>query len=69
MRYTVNYNGAFLTGDSDGWNVFETNSWNEAKELFYTLYYANFLDAYIRDEEYHCIFHFDLYENDFIWEA
>ena len=43
MRYTVNYSGAFFTGDNDGWNCYETNSWERARELFYALYYAGFV--------------------------
>lgn len=69
MRYTVNYEGAFFTGDSDGFNCFETNSWDKARELFYALYYAGFESAYIKDEEYQCTFRFDKRDNDFVWEA
>lgn len=68
MRYTVNYSGAFFTDDSDTYNTYETNSWDKARELFYTLYYAGFEDVYIKDEEYQCIFHFDKRDNDFVWE-
>ena len=68
MRYTVNYSGAFFTGDSDTYNVFETDSWREAREVFYTLHGAGFKDVYIKDEEYQCIFHYDPVIKDFIWE-
>lgn len=29
MRYTVNYEGAFFTDDTDGFNCFETDSWDK----------------------------------------
>ena len=69
MRYTVNYNGAFFTGDSDGWNCYETNSWEKARELFYTLFYAGLTDVYIKDEEYQCTFQYDERDKDFVWEG
>ena len=69
MRYTVNYSGAFFTGDSDGWNCYETNSWEKARELFYTLYYAGLTDTYIKDEEYQCTFQYDERDKDFVWEG
>ena len=69
MRYTVNYSGAFFTGDSDGWNCYETNSWEKARELFYTLYYAGLTDVYIKDEEYQCTFQYDERDKDFVWEG
>ena len=69
MRYTVNYSGAFFTGDNDGWNCYETNSWEKARELFYTLFYAGLEDTYIKDEEYQCTFQFDPRDNDFVWEG
>lgn len=69
MRYTVNYEGAFFTDDSDGFNCFETDSWDKARELFYTLFYAGFEDAYIKDEEYQCTFRFDKHDNEFVWEG
>ena len=69
MRYTVNYFGAFFTGDNDTYNVYETNSWDKAQELFYALFYAGLEDTYIKDEEYQCTFRFDPRDNDFVWEA
>lgn len=69
MRYTVNYFGAFFTGDNDTYNVYETNSWEKARELFYTLFYAGLEDTYIKDEEYQCTFRFDPRDNDFVWEG
>lgn len=69
MRYTVNYFGAFFTDDSDTYNVYETDSWDKARELFYTLFYAGFEDVYIKDEEYQCTFRFDKRDNDFVWEG
>ena len=69
MRYTVNYSGAFFTGDSDGWNCYETNSWEKARELFYTLFYAGLTDVYIKDEEYQCTFQYDERDKDFVWEG
>ena len=69
MRYTVNYSGAFFTGDSDGWNCYETNSWEKALELFYTLFYAGITDVYIKDEEYQCTFQYDERDKDFVWEG
>ena len=69
MRYTVNYSGAFFTGDNDTFNVFETNSFDKARELFYTLFYAGFEDVYIKDEEYQCTFRYDKRDNDFVWEG
>lgn len=69
MRYTVNYSGAFFTGDSDGWNCYETNSWEKARELFYTLFYAGITDVYIKDEEYQCTFQYDERDKDFVWEG
>ena len=68
MRYTVNYKGAFFTDDEDGFNVFETNSWQFARELFYNLYNAGFKDAYIKDEEYQCTFRFDERVGEFVWD-
>lgn len=69
MRYTVNYSGAFFTDDNDDFNCFETNSWDKARELFYTLFYAGFEDVYIKDEEYQCIFYYDGCYGEFIWEG
>ena len=69
MRYTVNYSGAFFTGDSDDWNCYETNSWEKARELFYCLYYAGLTDVYIKDEEYQCTFQYDERDKDFVWEG
>ena len=69
MRYTVNYSGAFFTGDKDGWNCYETNSWEKARELFYTLFYAGITDVYIKDEEYQCTFQYDERDKDFVWEG
>ena len=69
MRYTVNYSGAFFTGDNDGWNCYETNSWEKVRELFYTLFYAGITDVYIKDEEYQCTFQYDERDKDFVWEG
>ena len=68
MRYTVNYSGAFFTDDNDTYNTYETNSWDKARELFYTLYYAGFEDVYIKDEEYQCTFWFDKRVGEFVWD-
>ena len=69
MRYTVNYSGAFFTGDSDGWNCYETNFWEKARELFYTLFYVGLTDVYIKDEEYQCTFQYDERDKDFVWKG
>lgn len=69
MRYTVNYEGAFFTGDSEGFNVFETDSWDRASELFYCLHYAGFESVYIKDEEYQCTFRYDPRDGEFCWEG
>ena len=69
MRYTVNYKGVFFTDDKDGFNCFETNSYREAFDLFYSLFGAGFKDAYIKDEEYQCTFQYDERDKDFVWEG
>ena len=69
MRYTVNYFGAFFTGDSDSYNVYETDSWDKASELFYCLHYAGFEGVYVKDEEYQCTFRYDPRDSEFCWEG
>ena len=59
MRYTVNYFGAFFSSDNDTYNCYETNSWAEAREMFYNLISTgDFNDAYIKDEEYDCCYRY-----------
>ena len=70
MRYTVNYSGAVFTDDKEDFNCIEINDFQRAKELLYHIVQSGAdIHAYIKDEEYQCIFHFDEQENDFVWEA
>lgn len=70
MRYTVNYCGAVFTDDSDGFNCFETNNFQRAKEILYHIVQSGAdIHAYLKDEEYQCTFQYDPRDNDFVWEA
>ena len=68
MRYTVNYEGAFFTDDTDGFNCFETDSWAEARNLLTALLANGFKTAYIKDEEYECTFRWDERDKEFVWD-
>lgn len=54
MRYTVNYFGAFFTDDSDRYNTYETNSFEDAVDVLKMLIQCGFEDAYLKDEDYQC---------------
>ena len=49
-RYTVVYKGHLFDGDTDGWNTFNTDNWDEAIGMYHA--YANYTEMYIKDNEY-----------------
>ena len=70
MRYTVNYCGAVFTDDNEGFNCFETNDFQRAKEILYHIVQSGAdVYAYLKDEKYQCTFQFDPRDNDFVWEG
>ena len=70
MRYTVNYCGAVFTDDNEGFNCFETNDFQRAKEILYHIVQSGAdIHAYLKDEEYQCTFRFDPRDNEFVWEG
>lgn len=68
MRYTVNYEGAFFTDDSDGFNQVGYNSLADAIDLFHMLFYGGFSTAYIKDEEYQVYYSWCEQLRDFVWD-
>lgn len=69
MRYTVNYAGAFWTGDSESFNSHGTNSLPEATGWLRTLLQAGFKEAYVKDEEYGCTLTWNEDEKSLMWNA
>ena len=70
MRYTVNYSGAVFTDDGEGFNCFETNDLQRAKEILYHIIQSGAdVYAYLKDEEYQCSMHWDEKEKEFCWYA
>ena len=68
MRYTVNYCGAVFTDDANGFNCFETNDFQQAKELLYHIVQNRAdMHAYLKDEEYQCSLRWDEEEKEFYW--
>ena len=70
MRYTVNYCGAVFTDDNEGFNCFETNDLQRAKEILYHIVQSGAdVRAYLKDEEYQCSMHWDEKDKEFYWDA
>lgn len=70
MRYTVNYCGAVFTDDNEGFNCFETNSLQRAKEILYHIVQSGAdIHAYLKDEDYQCSMYWDEKEKEFYWEG
>ena len=53
-RYTVCYKGHIFDGDTDGYNTFKTDSWDDAIRFYNT--YGNNTEVYIKDNEYDVTF-------------
>lgn len=66
MRWTINWNGNAYTGDSDGWNARDTNSWREALVEF-TYLNDNGCECYITDNEYGCSLYWDRDREETYW--
>ena len=53
-RYTVYYKGHIFEGDTDGYNTFNTDSWDDAIGFYNT--YGNDTEVSIKDNEYDVTF-------------
>lgn len=53
-RYTVRYKGNVFQGDTDGWNSFNTDNWDEAIGFYYA--YESTMEISIKDNEYDVVF-------------
>ena len=53
-RYTVRYKGNIFQGDTDGWNSFNTDRWEDAIEVYHT--YGDATEVSIKDNEYGVVF-------------
>ena len=67
MRYTINYCGAVFINYSDGFNCFETNNFQQAKEILYHIVQNGAdIHAYLKDEDYQCSMYWNEKEKNFI---
>lgn len=53
-RYTVRYKGNIFQGDTDGWNSFNTDKWEDAIEFYHA--YSDTTEVSIKDNEYDVVF-------------
>ena len=53
-RYTVRYKGHIFVGDTDGWNSFNTDKWEDAIEFYHA--YSDATEVSIKDNEYDVVF-------------
>ena len=53
-RYTVRYKGNIFQGDTDEWNSFNTDKWEDAIEFYHT--YGGATEVSIKDNEYDVVF-------------
>ena len=53
-RYTVRYKGNIFQGDTDGWNSFNTDRWEEAIAFYHS--YGDTTEISIKDNEYDVVF-------------
>lgn len=53
-RYTVRYKGNIFQGDTDGWNSFNTDKWEDAIEFYNS--YGDTTVISIKDNEYDVVF-------------
>ena len=53
-HYTVRYKGYIFQGDTDGWNSFNTDKWEDAIEFYHA--YNNTTEVSIKDNEYDVVF-------------
>ena len=53
-KYSVCYKGHIFKGDTDGYNTFNTDKWEDAIGFYNT--YANDMEVFIKDNEYDVTF-------------
>jgi hypothetical protein len=63
----VNYEGAFFTDDTDKYNTYETDRFEDAVDILKMLIQCGFEDAYLKDEDYQCALHWDKTAKEFYW--